>query len=229
MRARSALLLAIFAGCSQALAGDDRADTGRVKHHMRQRIEDLRTIERLLVTGKLEEARALAFMLTRPADLVPGDPNTRAFTLAAGALVNARTVDDALYAAARTASACAQCHVATQKLPVFRTPSQAPPDRPTMAAQMARHQWAADRLWEGIVGDSDAHWRAGLYVLATSPLPHTTTKAPDIAVRMQQLARKALDEPPPTLDARAEVYGDLLVTCAGCHSAPLTAARPRRR
>ena len=229
MWARGALLLAILAGCSQARAGDERADTGRVKHHMRQRIEDLRTIERMLVAGKLEEAKTLAFMLTRPADLVPEDPNTRALTLAAGALVNARTIDEALYAAARTASACARCHVATQNVPVFKMPSQAPPDRPAMDAQMARHQWAADRLWEGIVGASDAHWRAGLYVLATSPLPHTTTKAPDIALRMQQLARKALDEPAPTLDARAETYGDLLVTCAACHSAPLTRAQPRRR
>lgn len=183
---------------------------------MRQRFDDVRTIERMLVAGQLEEARALAFMLTRP---LPGAPQTAAsrdLALAAGALANARTIDEALHAEVRVALACARCHTSMQKLPVFRTPSHAPPDQPTIAAQMARHQWAVDRLWESIIGASDEHWRAGLYVITTAHFPGT--EKPELATRLQQLARAALDMPDTTLDARGARYAELLVTCAGCHA-----------
>lgn len=222
-------LLAILAGCNQASGSNDPTETGRVRYHMRQHFNDLRTIERMLVAGKLEEAKTLAFMLTQPVNVVPDNADSREVSLAVGGLINARTIDEALYAEARTASACAQCHVKAQKLPVFRTPSQAPADLPTITAQMARHQWAVDRIWEGIVGASDEHWRAGLYVLATSALPQTTPKGPELATRLQQLARAALDSKTTALAERAEAYGEMLVTCAGCHSAKVTVPKPKRR
>src|SRR5690606_33945669 len=93
--------------------------------------------------------------------------------------------------------------------------SHAPPDQPTIAAQMARHQWAVDRLWESLIGASDEHWRAGLYVMATAHFPGTDK--PELATRLQELARAALDMPDTSLDTRGARYAELLVTCAGCH------------
>ncbi|HEU4611075.1 MAG TPA: hypothetical protein VFS15_03315 [Kofleriaceae bacterium] len=212
---RSLALIALLAACTPtASAGDDPRDTGRVKYHMRQRFSDLRTIERMLVAGKLDDARALAYMLVRP---IASAPKSRELDLATGALGNARTLAQAIHAEVRIATACAHCHVATQNVPVFPIPPQAPPDHPDIAAQMARHQWAADRLWEGVVGASDEHWQAGLYVIATSPL-RAIGDHKDLAVRLQQIARQALDQPASTLDARADTYARLLLTCAGCHA-----------
>lgn len=227
MSRRACLVLALVAGCTPASGNDDPPDTARVKYHMRQRFNDVRTIERMLVAGKLEEARTLAFMLARPLTSVPPRSELRDVVLAAGTLASARTIEEALRADVRVATACARCHTAMQKLPVFRTPSSAPPDRPTLQAQMARHQWAADRLWEGLVGASDEHWRAGLYVIATAHVPDKKNSM--FARRLQELARTALDEPATTLDGRAARYGELLVTCAGCHAESERAPRAARR
>jgi cytochrome c553 len=220
---RSLALVAILAACTPTASGsDDPPETGRVKYHMRQRFSDLRTIERMLVAGKLEDAQALAYMLTRP---VASVPQSREVNLATDALVNARTLAQAIHAEVRVATACAHCHLATQNVPVFPTPPQAPPDRPDIAAQMARHQWAVDRLWEGVVGASEEHWRAGLYVIATSSLGAISDRK-DLATRLQRIAREALDQPTATLDARADTYAKLLLTCAGCHAQSVTPPPP---
>lgn len=87
-----------------------------------------------------------------------------------------------------------------------------------MSAQMARHQWAADRLWEGIVGPSDSHWRSGLYVLANTHLTSIEVDRPALANRMRTLALDAYNVPAKSLAERAATYGELLVTCAQCHA-----------
>jgi cytochrome c553 len=220
---RSLILLVSVAACSQA-RGDDPPDTGRFKHHMREHSSDVRTIEHMLVHGKLAEAKALAFLLTMPSS-VPQTPERRELVLAAGALTIARTLEDAMFAQAGIANACARCHASAERLPVFTAPSHAPSDRPTVVAQMARHRWAVDRLWEGMIGASDEHWRAGLYVFATSPLPSTLQAERDVALQLRALARDALERKPAlSLDERTALYGEILITCARCH----TAARARR-
>lgn len=216
---RACVWLIAALGCSQASGGNDPPGSGRTRYHMREHFNDLRTIERMLITGKLEDAKTLAYMLMRPSSAMPHAVEAREVALAATSLRNARTLEEAAYAEVRVAGACAQCHLATMSGPVFRTPSKAPPDRPTVAAQMARHQWAVDRLWEGIVGGSDEHWRAGLYVFATSPLQHTEAGSPALAKHLQRLARYALKKrPKPTARERQDLYAELLITCAGCHA-----------
>ncbi len=204
-------------GCTQA--SGEPSESGRTKYHMRQHFNDLRTIERMLVSGKLDDAKLLAYMIAKPSSAMPHGSEAAEVVTAAGGLSNARTLEEAAYAEVRVATACAQCHLATMSGPVFRTPSKAPADRPTVPAQMARHQWAVDRLWEGIVGGSDEHWRAGLYVLATSSLQSFESGSPAIAKHLQRLARIALDRRPKlTLVQRQDIYAELLITCAGCHS-----------
>jgi hypothetical protein len=85
---------------------------------------------------------------------------------------------------------------------------------------MARHVWAADRLWEGLIGGDEDRWTRGLAVLADSPLPFgPLTDAPALATQLQRRAREQLDARAMTLpDGRATAYGEMLVTCAACHS-----------
>jgi len=195
-----------------------------VRYHMRQHFNDLRTIESMLLAGKLETSKALAFMLTLPISdpgMAPWAAETRMVALVAGELSQVRTLDEALRTEARVAEACAACHARTQRGPIFPMPSKAPPERPTVAAQMARHRWAVDRLWEGLVGGSDAHWRSGLYALATTPpLFSKLTAAPQRATKLRELARRSLETYQHDSPAeRARQYGELLVTCVGCHKA----------
>jgi hypothetical protein len=73
-----------------------------------------------------------------------------------------------------------------------------------------------------MVGGSEPAWRGGLAVLAATPLPFTASDPSRFARRLQQLARDELDRPAAD---RPAAYGELLVTCTGCHARLRSAAR----
>jgi cytochrome c553 len=212
---RALVWLTVLVSTLPARADEPRVD-GTFRHHMRQELSDLRTIERMLVHGQLDDAKLFAYLLARNTSAQQlGEARTIA--LAAGALTQARSVEDAVHAESRIVAACTRCHAAARARPAFRMPSGSPPDRPTAAAQMARYVWAIDRLWEGMLGASDEHWRAGLYVIATAPLPKTLAPSPKTALRLQQLARNQLARTP-TIEQRSALYSEIVIACAGCHA-----------
>ena len=81
---------------------------------------------------------------------------------------------------------------------------------------MARHRWAADRLWEAVVGDSDAAWKEGLDVLAAAPFDFGPERAA-LARELQRLAKTARRTKRGVANP-AVTYGDILVICANCHA-----------
>jgi hypothetical protein len=101
---------------------------------------------------------------------------------------------------------------------VFAAAPPVPPDEPTIEARMVRHRWAADRLWEGVVGNSNRAWREGLEVLVTAPLDDDSENA-RFARKLQRQAIEALAPSPGPLVERGASYGEILVTCASCHAA----------
>jgi len=228
-----AISLLIALGCQPARARQDpppepgpEARFERdmlVRFHMHQSFDLVRAIEKLLVRGNLEDARAFARAIAEAPEEPGLGPWARQAALVrerAGALAGATTLEDACRGEARLAAACASCHVDAGVQPDFRS-IQPPPDRPTVDARMARHQWATGRLWEGLigVGGADAAWRDGLDVLASTPLPAPQLARADLARRLQQLADGARQRSrTDTLADRARTYGELLATCAGCHT-----------
>lgn len=196
-----------------------------VRFHMHENFDLLRTIEKRVIHGKLDEARALARGLADAPDepgLGPWAHHQIAVRERAAALARAKTVAEASIAEARLAVACAGCHVDAGVSPEFRTASSAPADGNTIAARMARHVWATDRLWQGIVGGDDESWSAGLDVLAQTPLKQSTWSANrvELARRLQQLADQARTRTRTDAPAdRARIYGELLTTCSACHAA----------
>ena len=191
-----------------------------VRFHMHENFDLVRAVEKLLVRGRLEEAQNLAASIARAPDepgLAPFAPQAIEVRARATAVATARSTDEALRAEARLAGACATCHAEAGVTPEFRSPARPPDDKPTIDARMARHLWATDRLWEGLVGDEDDSWRAGLDVLAATPLPWKTLDK-DRAPLGKQLQRLADDARKTTRDDRARAYGEILVTCAACHS-----------
>ncbi|MDB4958410.1 MAG: hypothetical protein JWO36_5979 [Myxococcales bacterium] len=193
-----------------------------VRFHMHENFGLLRAIEKLLLRGKLDEARDLA----RAIAVAPDEPGANAWSAQAtrvrdqaGALAGAKTVEEACFAEAKLAHECASCHVASGAMPEFASPPKMPPDRPSIDARMVRHLWASERLWEGMVGMADDSWAAGLDVLAVTPLPASELGADrqPYARKLQQLAETARKMKNVDQD-RTKIYGEMLATCAACHT-----------
>ena len=194
-----------------------------VRYHMARHFDDLRAVERLLVANKLDDAKVRAFLLTKPSTdpgMAQWEVQSKRVIVAAVELTKAPDIDSACRSEARVAEACAECHAHTQTLPMFAATPAVPADFSTIETKMARHQWAVDRLWEGMVGASEGPWYAGLEVLATTPVPWAP--ADDAAGRAKHLrelasaaqAKRTSD----TLHDRAVSYGEIMITCANCHA-----------
>lgn len=191
-----------------------------VRFHMHENFDLVRAVEKLLVRGKLSEAQNLASAIARAPDepgYAPFAPHAIEMRARAAAVATAPGIDEALRAEAKLGAACASCHAEAGVVAEFRSTTQAPPDKPTVDARMARHLWATDRIWEGLVGDADDSWRAGLDVLAATPLPWKTLDKDRVPLG-KQLQRLADDARKASHDERARAYGEILVTCAACHS-----------
>ncbi len=115
----------------------------------------------------------------------------------------------------RIGTACASCH--TELGADVRFPIELPPPTsPNVVEQMRRHAWAAERLWEGLAGPSNASWTAGAAALIGMPVDFgDNERAIRLVARLQDLAAQARAAVTP--ERRADVYGDLLETCALCH------------
>lgn len=236
------MLVAVLAGCAVG-AADPKPETPpppgtrferdmMLRFHMHQNFDLLRATQRLLIRGKLEEARDLAAAIATAPDEPAHGPwiaRTLAVRSRATALAQATDINDGLHKVAAVGAACGNCHGETTVGLGLDPMPRLPPDKSTIAARMARHRWAADRLWEGVVGNAEQPWRAGLDVLAEAPLDEPADRAV-IANQLQRQADQARRPSPGPLTDRSVTYGDILVTCAACHTAPAraTSAASRR-
>jgi len=84
--------------------------------------------------------------------------------------------------------------------------------------RMHRHQRAVARMWDGLVVPSDAAWKVGARVLADAPMePERSVETmATLAASVHQLAVKA--HTLTTGEERSLLYGELITTCATCHS-----------
>ena len=226
-----ALLLIWLAACSTSAAQpapkpvpppENKFEEGMMlRFHMHENFGLMDTMERDLLLGQFDAARDLArAMAQAPEEAGAGAwaKQTARVRERAAAIASAKTIDAALKEDAQLAAACARCHIDTNARPEFaRWPAQ-PPDGPSIEARMLRHLWAAERVREGVLGDAEASWTAGLDVLGAAPLP-AVELGPQRTALAKTLQRQAQDARKRTdLDARATAYGDLLSTCAACHA-----------
>ena len=187
----------------------------RARTTMRLHEGDLRHIDALLRAGRLSEANTNAFWLTRPhkRKLVATWPaETARLREAAQAMIAADTLEQAARASADLAAACGGCHAVAGASSMFERDVRPPRDDGTSTSRVQRHRWAADRIWDGVVGASERQWRAGLEVYAN-----------DLAgYRVQQIAIRGLAA---NAD-RERVHAELRTACLTCH--PPIAERRRR-
>ena len=122
---------------------------------------------------------------------------------------------------ARMLARCGTCHEQTQRRPNFEPPP--PPTGDSVQAHMQRHRWAADRMWEGLVGARPELFQQGAAVLHETELHQEDFAADGVdPERLQALAQYVHDtadqaKEATTEQARVEAYGRFLATCAGCH------------
>ncbi len=240
-RAYAAMFALVASGCSSkheaapasgssttATPRDDAAvpaDAETVKQHMRGHFAAISELQRAIARGHLEEAKEQARLIadhTEPAHDAVWTPFLEDMSRAAREVIDAPDLPGAAVVASRLARACSACHDKTAAVIVFAW-EEAPPATPDLATQMKRHQWAATRLWEGLVGPSDDVWHEGAKVLASTTLDTMAASrgvsrgdVPALAAHVRELAKRAMTTD--DLDARAKLYGELLSTCAGCHA-----------
>jgi cytochrome c553 len=183
-------------------------------------------LQRAIARGHLDQAKEDARWIVEhdePTQLAEWRPFVDDMKQAARAVGAAPDLPSAAALAAQLGRACSRCHEKTSAVVSFGW-EVAPADEPGLQPQMKRHQWAAARLWEGLVGPSDDVWREGATVLAATKLDVLATMGsgaprgdlPALATRVRELAITA--EKTDDGDARAKLYGELLSTCAGCHA-----------
>ena len=218
-----AALAVVACSCETGPAPTHRpvAPSGTPTHDMRKAMrahfEAAVEVQRAVAHGQLTTARDTASWLVAHAA-----PRTDDLIAAARQISEARDVSAAGARTGELAYACSTCHLASTARPTFRFPPE-PEAVPGIEAQMQRHQWAAARLWEGVIGPDDAAWFAGARAMATATidLAATTHAKPNsdvvgYAETMRELATRATETS--NRRARAELYGAMLNTCASCHA-----------
>lgn len=192
--------------------------------HMHVHLDAAIELQQAITHGRLVEARELASWIATHRDdgLDNWQPYSDELRIAAGRVAESTDVATAGAHLSRLGRTCGSCHVA-QRADVTFAFEPVPPDDATIEAQMRRHQWAAARLWEGVIAPSETSWNDGARVMAGAriELKTTTNGKPnanvvELAEHLRVMAGRAADLR--DLDARADLYGAMMATCAGCHS-----------
>ncbi|MCW5812624.1 MAG: hypothetical protein KIT84_16465 [Labilithrix sp.] len=172
-----------------------------------------------LVRGDVEGARRNARDLAARATIDGGSAEVVEGTSA----MRAAAEQVAAAAMGALAQTCADCH-ARLAGPVRLEAGWPPRREPDRRAQMLRHAWAMNALWDGLIGNSEPPWREGAAVLADPAIaakelvPKKTTTPEIDALRgsVEHLGARAAAAS--DTGVRATIYGELLATCADCHA-----------
>ena len=180
-------------------------------------------LQEAIALGRLADAREQALWLatTEMDSQASWQPYLVEIRAAAYGIARADDVASAGAGMGRHGRACGSCHDAMNASPSVALVS-APADESTLAAQGQRQQWAAARMWEGVLGAGDQRWLDGANVLATTHLdiassvhekPNAETFA--LAERLREQAAQATMVVEPA--ERAEMFGQIMETCGSCH------------
>lgn len=193
---------------------------------MHDRYDAVTAIRTSLVRGDVEGARVLA----RGIGPVTGELPELAAEMRglaprrAAALARASDPETAGRAFGALLEGCGRCHAAGAATWTFETPTQ--PDGEDPATHMRRHEWAVDRMWEGLLVRDIERFDMGAAALADAPLGEGSEVAP-LAERVHARAAEAAGAE--SMEARAAIFGDVVAACAECHRhfATLETARVR--
>jgi hypothetical protein len=224
----SSLLLSSCGGLSH------REGVTPTQAHMFAHYDRATEVHDALVRGELERAKSAAEWIAthhEPRSFPGNQPALQSEMQGYAIQVShSQNLPEAARAAAHLGRSCGDCHRLNDVSPRFLI-GTAPPGGRGPQAEMARHVWASERMWEGLVGPGDHAWRSGAEALKSGWLdPQAVVSNPGDRPRIRELVQQVYElgmEAEPTTDSevRAEIYGRFLNTCNECHV--LTAARIR--
>jgi hypothetical protein len=205
---------------------DPTPDRESLKKHMKGHFEAIREIQRAVVHGKLDKAKEKAKWLAEHQahdTIADWKPHLHSLRASADELSRAENLAMAAGLTARLGDECANCHTTLTAITSFEW-NELPNESGDTKIHMKRHQWAADRMWEGLVGPSDDLWSKGAEVLADAPLaaekvtddPKLAGAATKLAEQIHRLGKKALQTD--DREERVGLFAELLGTCSTCHS-----------
>lgn len=194
--------------------------------NMHLHFADINEIHLALISGNLIAARQMAkkvrvgFAGAQPKGWEPFIKRTVA---SAEMLEVTSDLDMAARLASTMAGTCGDCHRA-QNIEVVEHVALPPPrEEDKFSDFMTQHRWAAERMWEGLIGPSEAAWNAGSAVLGntdlgTKDLEGHLSSTPEIEALLAQLRNDAsVANKTQGSQNRQELYGSFLSGCAGCH------------
>ena len=214
-----------------AATGDPEQDQPEVSPTgmlMREHFTKAREARAALIGGDIETARAAMGWLAANDPGVGEIPEALRPSLTgmrekAGAFAEAATLTDAGLAYAAMLTHCGECHGALERGPTFAIPPL--PEGDELRSHMQRHRWAADRMWEGLVTHDTERFGSAAEVLSEVALHQEALPTGEVpAERIHALAQHVHELGPEaaaaeTDEARADIYGRFLATCATCHRA----------
>jgi hypothetical protein len=185
---------------------------------------DAMLIRKAVIAGTPERAADAAQALGQAQKLDEVPANWRVsvgrMQQVAARINNSTSAAQAAGATADLGVACGECH---QRLGGPKASSAPPPPEGTaLVERMQRHVWATERLWEGLTVPSRDAWNAGANALSASPFPAEVLKQGGVHGRSAagDFSRLVVQAPTKkTVEERAALYAELLVTCGGCHRA----------
>lgn len=206
-----------------------------MRMHMAAHRDAAGELQAAIADGRLVDARELAtWFATHEMEVLPDwRPYLEDMRTAALQIAHAGDLSTAGRHIGKLGGACSACHVAQGARLAF-APAAPPHDDGTLESQMERHRWAAARLWEGLVGPADERWLEGARAMMTAPLDvaGSTHGKPNVEVvelgeRLRDQARAAAELT--SRSGRAQLYGEMMHTCASCHQIVRYAPVARKR
>lgn len=181
-----------------------------------------------LIDGDLDQARRSAKVLAKEdfGKAFPASWNhwVAQMQQAADDLALAGTLDEASASLGAIGVACGNCHWAHRAGPGDARETPIPWDDPPdgVVERMQRHQSGAEQMWAGLIVPSEDDWRTGTRTLTRAPLEAPERDGRPIGSeahaqigRIRDIATRARTAS--TYEARGEIYGELISTCAHCH------------
>ncbi|MEM1026165.1 MAG: hypothetical protein AAF627_18350 [Myxococcota bacterium] len=187
--------------------------------HMQEHFVRVDEMRLALVRGDVDKARSLARWLAEhpPHSELPRgwEPYFEMMRSQARKLMEEQTLAEAALDAARVAGTCGSCHIANHA----QVHLGAEPE-PADHAPLEHHMWAAERLWDSVVSQSDELWSMGASSLGQASVlppqmknpPASMAKAKAAFAKLQAAASSARSP-----NARVEVMGAYLAQCQSCH------------
>ena len=202
---------------------DDRT----VADHMHEHLTRIGTIKAAIVAGRLADVQEPATWLADHETVEGLPPDFESYVAQmrsyARHVIEAEDLAAAAAAVSKMAKTCGNCHLVNGVNLEFGYDQEPREDVEDVVTHMQRHQWAADRLWEGLIGPSDTAWSRGADMLIDVPLAaDDVTAVSEHHAEIIKIARRVhalggISTETVTPDARSELYAEALGLCAACH------------